>query len=66
MKEKQFVELVGDSEKSMNDALIHALNKGGHTQSDYEVLETISNRTNGKKHYQITLKVCLDTQPHTP
>lgn len=57
---KPSVEVIGASNKSMNDALTHALADIGDQEADYEVLETISKDVNGEKQYQITIKVSLE------
>jgi flavin-binding protein dodecin len=62
MAQKQFVELTGESKENMNDALAHALKNVQGDKSDYQVLETYSNGTDEKKHYQIKLKVCVETE----
>lgn len=60
---KPFLEVVGASHTSMNDALTRALADIKQPDSDYEVLETTSREVDGKKRYQIKLKVSLEACP---
>ena len=57
----KFVELVGSSDKSIEDAITSAITRASKTLRNlrwFEVVETRGHIENGKvAHYQVTLKV---------